>query len=65
MKYISFHEILILDFFLGGACCEACGILVLQPGIKLGFPAVKAQNPNHWTAIEFPCPFVKLNIYKI
>ena len=51
--------------FGGKACCEVCGILVPQPGIKLGFPAVKAQNLNHWTAIEFPCPFVKLNIYNI
>ena len=28
----------------------ACGILVPQPGIEPVPSAVKAQNPNHWTA---------------
>ena len=28
-------------------------ILVLQPGIETAPLAVKAQNPNHWTAREF------------
>ena len=32
----------------------ACGILVPPPGIKPRPMAVKAQNPNHWTAREFP-----------
>ena len=32
----------------------ACGILVPQPRIEPGPLAVKAQNPNHWTAREFP-----------
>ena len=32
----------------------AGGILVPQPGIEPGPLAVKAQNPNHWTAREFP-----------
>ena len=30
----------------------ACGILVLQPGIKSVSPAVKAQSFNHWTSGE-------------
>jgi hypothetical protein len=30
----------------------ACGILVLQPGIKSVSPAVKAQSLNHWTSGE-------------
>ena len=29
-----------------------CGVLVPQPGIE--FPAVEAQNPNHWSSREFP-----------
>ena len=32
----------------------ACGILVLQPGIKLGPLAMKAWTLNHWTTREFP-----------
>ena len=32
----------------------ACGILVPQLGIEAGPLAVKAWNPNHWTAREFP-----------
>ena len=39
----------------------ACGILVPQPGIEPGPPAMKAQSPNHWIAREFPtycCYFV-------
>ena len=35
-------------FFFGGG-----GILVPQPGIEPGPPAVEAQSPNHWTAREF------------
>ena len=31
----------------------ACGILVPQPGIEPRPMAVKAWNPNHWTAMEF------------
>ena len=31
----------------------ACGILVLQPGIKPGPPAVEAQSLNHGAAREF------------
>ena len=31
-------------------CNTACGILVLQPGIKPGPPALEVQSLNHWTA---------------
>ena len=32
----------------------AGGILVPKPGIEPGPTIVKMQNPNHWTAREFP-----------
>ena len=32
----------------------ACGILVLQPGMEPGSPAVEIWSPNHRTAREFP-----------
>ena len=35
-------------------CHVACGILVLQPGIKPWPLAVRAWSPDHWTAREFP-----------
>ena len=35
-------------------CHVACGILVLQPGIKPRPLAVRAWSPDHWTAREFP-----------
>ena len=41
------------SFFGGGQHCEACGILVPQPGIEPGPWAVKVWSPNHWTAREF------------
>ena len=31
-----------------------CGILVLQPGIEPGHPALRVQKLNHWTAREVP-----------
>ena len=34
-------------------CCMACGILVPQPGIQCRPLAMRAWNPNHWTAREF------------
>ena len=34
--------------------CEACGILVPQPGIEPRLLALEAQSPNHWTAREVP-----------
>ena len=41
-------------FFFFWPRCTACEILVPQPGIKPGPPAVEAQSPNHWIAREFP-----------
>ena len=41
----------IFFFFLP---CEACGILVPQPGIEPTLPALEARSPNHWTAREVP-----------
>ena len=41
----------------------ACGILVLQPGIKPGPSAVRAPCPNHWTSREFPKPAFLLLIH--
>ena len=35
-------------------CHAARGILVPQPGIEPGLPAVKARSPNQWAAREFP-----------
>ena len=32
----------------------AGGILVPKPGVEPGPMTVKMQNPNHWTAREFP-----------
>ena len=41
----------------------ACRILVPQPGIEPGVPAVRVPSPNHWTAGEFPClPSLWVNI---
>ena len=40
--------------FLFWQLCSARGILILQPGIEPRPSAVKARNPNHWTAREFP-----------
>ena len=31
-----------------------CGIIVPQPGMDTGPPAVEAPSPNHWTARELP-----------
>lgn len=33
---------------------SACGILVPQPGIEPGPPAVEVRKPNHWTARGVP-----------
>ena len=41
-------------FFFNLPCHVACGILVLQPGIKPWPFAVTAWSPDHWTAREFP-----------
>ena len=39
-------------FVLVFGCHVWLADLVPQPGIELGFTAVKAQSPNHWTARE-------------
>ena len=44
---IHFHTILCFGH-------TACGILVLQPGIKPAPPAVEKQSLNHWTDREIP-----------
>ena len=41
----------------------ACRILVPQPGIEPGLPAVEARSPHHWTAREFPVNDFKQNTY--
>ena len=38
--------------FVFWLCSAACRILVPQPGIEPGPPAVQVQSPNHWTARE-------------
>ena len=43
-------------FFFFGPHYEACGILVLQPGMEPAPPAVEARSPNHWTTREVPRP---------
>ena len=48
-------------FFGGGRGlhCEACGILVPQPGIKPTLLTVKVESPNHWTTRELPLVSLK------
>ena len=41
--------------FISWPCCTACGILVLQPGIKPASPALGVQSLNHWATREVPC----------
>ena len=43
-----------LNFLLFCSCHVACGILVPQPGIELGPPALKVWSLNCWTAKEIP-----------
>ena len=42
--------LLLLLFVYFWLCCMTCDVLVPQPGIEPEPPAVKAPNPNHWTA---------------
>ena len=71
-QFYSFfpHVYSCLFFFCFRPCCEACGILVPQPGIEPVSPAMEAQGPNHWTTREAPylclfsifsCPFPSLS----
>lgn len=50
LKYIG----VCVCILVGGQCCVACGILVPQPGIKLGPVAVRAQSLNHGSTREVP-----------
>ena len=50
-NHLSFNSFL---SFLFWACHVTWGILVPQPEIEPVPAAVKGQNPNHWTAREFP-----------
>ena len=42
------------SFFFFWLHCVACGILIPQSGIEHGTMAVRAHNPNYWTARELP-----------
>ena len=41
------------DFIFFWPHSDACGTLVLQPGVEPVPSAVKAQSPNHWNTREF------------
>ena len=45
------------------ACCVACGILVLQPGIETMPPALGTKNLNHWGPPGKCSPFYSLKSY--
>lgn len=45
------------------ACCVACGILVLQPGIEIMPPALGTKNLNHWGPPGKCSPFYSLKSY--
>ena len=51
-----------LFFFSFWQCNMACGILVPQPGIKLGPSARRVQSLNYWTTWKFP--FLTSSIFK-
>lgn len=51
---ISFSANFYTIFFSFLLFSLACGILVTQPGIKPGDPAVIVPSLNHWTIREFP-----------
>ena len=54
------HEnIIYIYIFFFWPCCAACRILVPRPGIEPAPLAVKAWNPNYWTAREFPKIYFK------
>jgi len=68
MSYLYF----IFSFLWGRPCHVACGILVLQPGIKPSPPALEVWSLNHWTTGEvltfiflmFVCVYLGLKAYK-
>ena len=43
-----------INFFWFWPHHVACGILAPWPETEPVHPAVNVQNPNHWTAKEFP-----------
>ena len=53
-RFLNFLEFFFFFFGGGWPHLAACGILVLQPGIKPMPPAVGAQSLNHWPAREVP-----------
>ena len=52
LHFIIYLKTLLLFIF----CLHhaACGILILQPGIKPAPTALQAQSLNHWIAMEVP-----------
>ena len=50
-------------FLIFGPHCVACGILVLQPGIKPVPPRVEVWNINHWITREVPKMFFKCPLH--
>ena len=62
--YLKHYFLLFLKmifFWVGGLCYAPCGILLQGPQSKSVPLAVKVQNPNHWTAREFPSFLLKIN----
>ena len=51
---VCIFTLLIMSFYSLLPCCETCGILVPQPGIKPVPLWAWAWSPNHWTAGEVP-----------
>ena len=43
--------------------CVVHGILVPRPGIEPMPPAVEAQSPNQWTALEVPATYFSIRTF--
>ena len=54
LKDMHTKAVMISFFYLFIFGHTACGILVPQPGIEPGPPALEAWSLNHWTAREVP-----------
>ena len=54
------HFPFFLNFSLFWVHCTACRILVHQPGMESGPPAVETTSPNHWTTRELPLPLASV-----
>ena len=63
MRDASFIHIISFNFFFFWLYCTAYGILVPQPGIKPGPPAVEVPSPNHWTARELSMSFNSCDLF--